>query len=119
MLLEHTSLEIQRDVDTMKAKCPENVCTISALIADPSILAVPNGNNDDGNGVGSGFVEDKSAQGGSMRSTCKDLIDGELAQLMKLNQLTISQVDRLDKNLKEKQTKLDPTKPDQLKYAEQ
>lgn len=100
-LLEHTALKVQKDIDTIQSKYQETVSTINALITDPNILATSGGGGDGGK-----LPLSKS----EASPACKDLAETDVTQLKKLNKLTVSQVDRLDKKLKERRAELDAAK---------
>ena len=102
--LEHTSLKVQKDLNSMKAKYQEIVSSISTLIADRDLLSSEN-----------------SGHHLEISSTChKYLSQADITQVKKVNQLTSSQVEKVDKKIKEKLKELDLTKhqlQEKIRYA--
>ena len=100
-LLNHTSLKVQGDVDAMTANNRDIVHTVRSLLVDSALLP------------GRACGDAGYAQAMEEVSTSTFLTEGELAQLKKLHQLTVSQVNRVDKKLKENQAGLDSAKQTQ------
>ncbi len=95
-LLEHTALKVKSDLEEMRASYQDTVSTINALIANPNLLSLMDG------------------EGGRLNpdptNTQQELSQASVAQLRKLNQLASAQDEKTTAKLNAKLQELDRTR---------
>ena len=101
-LLEHTSIKVQKDIESLRNKYQETLSTIKSLISGSSPLLV---NKDEEHHLK--LISDQHCQ---KRVRFQEPSLTDIITLKKVKQLTSAQVDKAEKNLKEKMARLDQTK---------